>query len=174
MKGKLIHYFKEIPGWEGYYIVSTSGVVASLRHRFGKRNSPRICSYVNAPNGYLRVRLSRDNKVTFFSVHRAVALAFLGKIPKEMCVRHLDGNKTNNSLNNLKIGTYQENSDDEVKAKRHPHGKTHPRAKISEDDVHRIRELFKEGLPQTKIAVMFNIDQTHVSKIVRKDLWKHI
>lgn len=177
MPGKtynVIHYFREIPGWEGYYIVSTKGEVASLKHRFGKRNSPRICRQILSNNGYFRVRLSRDNKVTFFSVHRAVALAFIGKIPKEMCVRHLDGNKKNNHINNLKIGTAQENSDDEVKARRHPHGITHPRSKLSEKKITKIRELYRKGITQTKISKIFKIDQTHVSKIIRRELWKHI
>lgn len=170
----IIHYFKEIPGWEGLYIVSTDGKVASLQHRFGKRNSPRLCRPVLSNNGYYRVRLSRNNKITFLSIHRAVAMAFIGGIPHGMCVRHLDGNKKHNNLNNLAIGTALENSNDEVVAKRHPHGATHPRSKLSDKDVLRIRKYHSDGIPQIMIAKMFRIDQTHVSKIIRRELWKHI
>lgn len=170
----LVHYFREIPSWEGYYIVSTSGIVASLRHRFGERNTPRICRSHESTRGYLRVRLCRNNKVTFVSIHRAVVLAFVGDIPSDKCVRHLDGNKKNNHLNNLKIGTAKENANDEVIAKRHPHGITHPRAKISDKNVIEIRKLYREGKSQKEIAKIFKVGQAHISKIIRKNLWKHI
>jgi hypothetical protein len=55
--------------------------------------------------GYLRVR---RGKVTY-SVHRLVAIAFLGGIPDGMEVNHRDANKANNRPENLEFVTHTEN-----------------------------------------------------------------
>ena len=46
------------------------------------------------------------------NVHVLVAQAFLGSRPEGMHVCHIDGDKTNNNLSNLKYGTPKENWQD--------------------------------------------------------------
>lgn len=54
-------------------------------------------------NSYMHISLCHENKKVTKSVHRLICLAFHG-LPASplMQVRHLDGNPTNNSPNNLK------------------------------------------------------------------------
>ncbi len=59
--------------------------------------------------GYHRVNLSKNGKVTHKKVHRLVADAFLEKIDNKPCVDHIDNNKQNNNVNNLRWCNYQEN-----------------------------------------------------------------
>lgn len=58
-------------------------------------------------NGYHRVTLSLNGKSTRFLTHRLVAKLFLSN-PKEV-VNHKDGNKLNNSIDNLEWTTQKEN-----------------------------------------------------------------
>lgn len=54
-------------------------------------------------------------------------------------------------------------------------GETHPRAKLTEDDVRQIRLLWAEGImAQKEIANLFGITSATVSDIVRQRSWKHI
>lgn len=57
-------------------------------------------------DGYLTVRV-RHVRTT---VHRLVALAFLGERPAGMVIDHIDRNKANNNISNLRYCTPSENS----------------------------------------------------------------
>lgn len=52
-------------------------------------------------------------------------------------------------------------------------GEDHGMAKLTPDDVHRIRALAGQ-LTQRQIAALFGIRQPHVSSIVRRDKWRHL
>jgi len=56
-------------------------------------------------NGYIRVYIL--NKT--FTLHRLVALAFIENTENKQQVNHIDGNKLNNSINNLEFVTNKEN-----------------------------------------------------------------
>ena len=58
---------------------------------------------------YLSVYLSNNGKENTQTVHRLVAETFLGKHPG-MVVNHIDGDKTNNHVNNLEWCTSRENN----------------------------------------------------------------
>lgn len=53
-------------------------------------------------------------------------------------------------------------------------GVKHPRAKLTEDDVHLIRALSKEGLSQRVIARKFYVSKRAIEAIVTGTGWKHI
>jgi hypothetical protein len=92
-------------------------------------------------NGYRRVTLSSDSGRKGFCVHQLVMLAFVGPRPEGMEVRHLDGDKLNNALPNLRYDTHLENMRDLV---RHgTHGKanrTHCPSGHPYDDENTLRQ----------------------------------
>ena len=53
-------------------------------------------------NGYLRIGLSRDRQQKFHRVHRLVAFAFLDRNDEHTEVDHIDHNRGNNMVNNLR------------------------------------------------------------------------
>lgn len=66
--------------------------------------------FANKRNGYLSVDLYKDNKSKKVSIHRLVAEAFIPNIENKATVDHIDGNRKNNSVNNLRWATYSENN----------------------------------------------------------------
>lgn len=64
--------------------------------------------FVNLKNGYLTVDLYRHNKSQKVTVHRLLAEAFIPNPENKPTVDHKDGNRQNNSLDNLRWATYSE------------------------------------------------------------------
>lgn len=69
-------------------------------------------SYAKPCSLYHRVSLedTYDNVRKDVKVHRVVYSAFYGDIPIDMQIDHIDGNKENNSISNLRCVTPKENS----------------------------------------------------------------
>lgn len=98
--------WKDIRGYEGIYQISNLGRIKSL-HR-DCRNG-RILNPAKNNSGYLRVALSNNGKIRYDSIHRLVAEAFISNPKKLPEVNHIDGNKLNNSVENLEWVTKGEN-----------------------------------------------------------------
>ena len=103
--------WKPVVGYEGLYEVSNYGEVRSLPRNNTKGKVLKL--YHNKHNGYLYCSLSKDNKASTKRVHVLVAQAFLGMTAKgfdpNCVVDHVDGDKTNNCIDNLELVTQKEN-----------------------------------------------------------------
>lgn len=109
-----------VKGFEGIYEVSSLGNVRSCdRYTYNSLGIKMFHSGIPKRThlnnyGYETVILSRNGKGKTFSVHRLVADAFIG-IPDGMVVNHIDGDTTNNSLENLEVITQKENIDHAIR-----------------------------------------------------------
>ena len=65
-------------------------------------------AYKNAKNGYMYVDLWENNKSVKRPIHRLLAEAFIQNPENKPTVDHIDGNRQNNSLDNLRWATYSE------------------------------------------------------------------
>ena len=130
--------WKPIPGYEGLYEVSDHGRVKSVTrkvwfvNRWGQETQRIVPERARAqqphPNGgHLYLTLHKKGKRKHWFVHVLVLMAFVGPRPKGRDeVRHLDGDPTNNHLDNLRWGTHQENVDDMTRHRTHRNArKTH-------------------------------------------------
>lgn len=116
--------WRDVPGYEGMYAVSSLGRVRSLPRLTGgprpRRVAERILRPMRARHGYLAVELRGGGARRVPKVHQLVLLAFVGPPPKGMETRHLDGNPANNKIDNLRYGTRHENMQDRVHHGNHP------------------------------------------------------
>lgn len=63
---------------------------------------------LNKRNGYLVVDLYNNNQREKVPIHRLVAEAFISNPENKLTVDHADGNRENNSIENLRWATYSE------------------------------------------------------------------
>ena len=99
------------------YFVSDDGVVLSFLPKNGKgkidyNREPRQLKYGNTGSNrkYYNVFLSNNGKVKPILVHRLVYETFIGKIPQNLTIDHIDNNSHNNSLGNLQILSREDNA----------------------------------------------------------------
>lgn len=165
--------WKSIKDWPEYEI-SNFGNVRSVASKPGVRKSGRILCTSVEHVGHLRVRLSREWKRYPKLVHRLVADAFIPKVPGKKYVLHKDGNPQNNHVSNLKWGTAHDNSQDMIAHGRSLKGIKNRAAKLTENDVRKIRELYSYGVPNKKIRELYKIHKNSVLNIINGKTWSHV
>ncbi len=111
--------WKDIKGYEGLYQISSDGRVKSLPFlqrythwitgkELFRQTKERILTVNIINSGYAVIQLWKNDKARPFLIHRLVAEYFLESPPKQT-VNHKDGNKLNNSVDNLEWASYSEN-----------------------------------------------------------------
>lgn len=115
---------------------------------------------------------------TVMRSHRVAYTISVGPIPKGKHVMHSCDNRKCCNPAHLSVGTHQDNMRDRTQKGRHG-GKPMPgelngSAKLTAEQVIEIRRLMDTGVPGTRIARDFGIDQTSASNIFRRKSWKHM
>ena len=171
--------WKDMPNFNGFYLVSDLGRVQSLpRSKFSKAKSIQ-----HVPGGILKIRIRRDYPTVYLSrnghgmnmrVHRAVALAFIPNPEGKPCVNHKDGNKNNCRADNLEWVTYKENdrhaSENGLKAC----GSRQHLAKMSEEDVSFIKKQLRQGQSVRSLARTYQVHYSTMLDIKHGKTWRHV
>ncbi len=168
-----------IPGLSGYQADAVGNIWSLLqrcysknrrgvRYRIGKK-AKKLKSRISA--GYLALAIRGNTHL----VHRLVLLAFRG-VPKpgHDVARHLDGNKTNNRINNLAWGTYEENEADKTVHGTRLRGTQLYNSKLTASKVRDARIRFKNGESQNSIARSLGVNGGTICNAIRGITWKHI
>lgn len=110
--------WKDIPGYEGLYQASNLGRIRSLDREIIQWNrfdnvkviyKGKILSLKPNKKGYFKCSLNKNGKSRTFLVHRIIAQTFLKNFDKNLTVDHINGNKQNNNVDNLRMVTIKKN-----------------------------------------------------------------
>jgi HNH endonuclease len=152
-----------------HYEVNTCGIIRN------SKTGNLVKARLNKKHGYESVILTDKGIQKTYYVHRLVAQAFITKRPNTNQVNHIDGNKRNNSKENLEWCTPKENINhafsnglikrDGIKNSQH---------KLNEIDVISIRKKHLEGDSVSSLSSLFKCGQTTVRSIVKRKSWINI
>lgn len=107
--------WKDIPGYEGLYQVSNLGNVKSLPRLVKRKGLVLLKEKILSPGissgGYFTVSLCINNKAKTKTIHKLVAITFLGHIPcgYELVIDHINNDKLDNRVENLQVVTHRFN-----------------------------------------------------------------
>lgn len=167
------------------YEVSDSGLVR-------RADTGQILKATENNRGYLVQQLNCDGRRRNFSVHRLVARCFIPNPDGKPQVNHKDGNKRNNSVENLEWCTGKENvrhavalglvntvtyfrgAPERVGHGRIQKGEANFNSKITEDDVRAIRASAESGTTKAALAREFGVSPSMIGWIVKRQRWAHI
>lgn len=176
--------WEDIKGYEGLYQISNLGKVKSLArkrycgHKYSKPQlrKGRILKQHYDYLGYKRVRLSKNQKTKTLTLHRLLAINFIENPYNKPNINHIDGDKSNNDLNNLEWCTQKENVQHsyELGLSKARKGEDNNKSKLKVKDVKEIRRLHKQKMTQTDIAKMFDVSIANISEIVNFKTWKEV
>ena len=160
--------WRDIPGYEGFYRVSSLGRVLSLGRVVGGRriHEHLVAQVLVKQKGrcYPRVGLYKEGSVKITTVHSLVAEYFVQKISGVSEVKHKDGDNLNNRADKLYFST----------RKRNQVGERNSDAKLCTADVLRIRHLVRIGWHKTAIAKHMGVCRQTIYDIYIKRSWSHV
>lgn len=162
--------WKDVVGYEEYFMISSKGRIYSKR-------SSKILKQTVGKTGYftLATRIGgRKGLAVCFKIHRLVAEAFIPVPEGKVEVNHKDGNKLNNSVDNLEWVTRSENALHahatglSVNAKK----EESKNSKLTEAVVQQIRKEYKPfQVTQRALAKKYGVSKTTIQSIVTDQVW---
>ena len=165
-----------IKGYEGIYEVSNDGQVKSLEREtwygYGyMTHKERILKATPGKSGYVILTLSYNGARKKQLLHRILAETFIPNPKGLPHVNHIDGNKSNNSLDNLEWCTHSENIQHSFDTGLSPRGEGHGLSKISEEQALEVLNLMDEGKYPTQISRETGIKYSTVHGIYYGENW---
>lgn len=175
--------FKDIIGYEDYQISNKGRVIAKEKkvrytHAITKKEHFRTTEkkflkvYLNNRTGYKFVQLYKDKKSKNFNIHRLVAINFLNNHDNLDQVNHIDGNKHNNTVENLEWCSNEYNHEHATKTGLKASKEKISTSKLTEEKVFYIREFIKICVTHEKLAEIFNVSRSTISLISNNKTWK--
>ncbi|MCO6475319.1 MAG: HNH endonuclease [Phaeodactylibacter sp.] len=157
------------------YHISNFGRIKSV-DKATKRE--RLLKGAKARGGLIMLNQKlKDNSTGIIYIHRFVAENFLGKPSEEHeYILHIDYDKANNKVNNLKWATEEEWKEYQ---KKNPHHKGRPARtknyKLTETQVRLMKKMLLRGKTKRKIiARKFGVSENCAYKIEKGIRWSHI
>jgi uncharacterized protein YlbG (UPF0298 family) len=177
--------FKTIPSFPDYLVSNFGRVKTKSRklrytHAVTKKEHFRQSSerflkvQFNNLTGYKFYQLYLNKKMHNKTIHQLVADAFLKKDKSHDTVNHKDGNKHNNTVDNLEWCTNKYNHEHATKTGLKPKGERVGTSKLTENSVHAIKWFLKKGVSHSELSKAFKVSRSNISQIAENKQWKHV
>jgi len=109
------------------------------------------------------------------AAHRLAYEKWVGPIPEGLLIRHKCDNPPCINPDHLEPGTIKQNAEDMVRRGRSGVGEAGSRAKLTETQVHQIRDEYEYGvMGYRRLAEKYGVTQTTIKYIVIRKTWTHI
>lgn len=162
--------------YEVEYFVRSDGKIFSTKNIGRGKFHKELCQRLSH-DGYPVVTLGKNNHRVQRTVHRIIAETFIPNPSNLPEVDHIDNNKLNNDVSNLRWVTGFENKSRipfESRSKVRI-GSKNGNAKLTECDVLEIRKLYNNAnYSISKLAELYKCGWTTISHIVKYETWKNI
>lgn len=159
----------------GKYIIHSDGRIwTKIRNKF--------LTPIKTKDGYHSVKIGLKTK----KVHRVVYEAFRGEIPDRLEIDHINGNRTDNRIENLEAVTHKENIRRAVINGSYSNnplrmGQMHGRSVLNDINVLTILTMPKRkpngqkpGWSNIELAKIYGVSNTRISNIRNGREWKHL
>lgn len=167
------------------WLVYRDGTIAAPAHtttytrtRDGKEQTftasfpQRNLSPCKTRNGYLEVYQMKHGKRVHHLVHRLIGMAFVPGYDPALTINHIDGNKQNNSPDNLEWVSLARNTQHQWETGLVDlRGENAPGAKLTSKRVVYIRKLLAMGIPAHTIAVVAGVSTSLIELIGQGKRW---
>lgn len=170
--------WKPCPGFESSYAVSDHGNV--IRYAYNDRSVQKLsCNPLKSyhdSRGYSVVSPYVNGKKYTTTVHKLVAMAFIGPRPEGFQVNHKDGIKTNNHVSNLEYVTNMHNTQHAMilGLRDHLRGDGNHFSKLNKEKIKDIRKRASMGEPRASLAAEYDVTVTSIGNIIRRDTWSWV
>ena len=153
-----------------YYVTEDGKIYSNFKNKLKLRN-PSICE------GYYRLDLYGNQKGKFYFVHRMVAECYIPNPDNLPKINHKDTNRLNNHVLNLEWITSKGNSEHASELGLYNHGESHPKSKLSIEDINWIRNNCIPNDSQfgyRPLSKKYNVSKTVIMYVYKKKYWRHI
>ena len=150
------------PSHENTYTRTRNGKEQVLKSNFPEKElTPYLCK-----QGYLEVAAMKNGRRVKHLLHRLVGIAFVPGYRDDLTINHIDGNKTNNSPENLEWVSLARNTQHEWESGLVDlRGEKHPSSKLTSKQVVYIRRLLAQGVAAHTLAIIAGISPSMVEMI---------
>lgn len=167
-----VEIWKPVDGFAGYEVSNLGNIrsywTAGRSAYIGK--TPRVMlKRVNF--GYNNVCFRCGGKSLYRRIARLVLTAFVRPPRKGEQACHIDGDRQNDALVNLRWDTQKGNEKDKIRHGTTSRGERNGQAKLTVDKIDEIFSLREQGLSQSRIGSIFGVSQTQIGRILRKERW---
>jgi hypothetical protein len=158
--------FKQVKDYEGYYEISNIGNVRSTSYK-----GTRLLKPAKTKRGYLNVIFCVNQIKVHKLIHRLVAEAFIPNPRNLEQVNHINGNKEDNTVENLEWCTSEYNNQHALNSGLLNRYEDRPEAKLTKELVLKIPDLIKKGATTDDLKDLFKVSRRCIDNIFEGKNW---